>query len=107
MLISLIINIVAIINVFIIFVLLFFRRENALPNKVLAVAFLIPGLYFVNNIFIIHGVEKYIPFSLFFVQAIAVGFPIMIYYYFNLLVGRSLCATKDNWMIVSNLDQSQ
>lgn len=85
---SLIINIVAIINVFVIFALLFFRRENALPNRILAVAFLIPGLYFINTIFILAEMEKFVPFSLYFVQTIAVFFPIMLFYYFNLLIGK-------------------
>ena len=90
----LIVNILALTNILIIFVLLFFRRENALPNKILAVAFLIPGLYLINTIFILAGFEKWIPVSLFFVQMIAVFFPVMVYYYFNLLLGKGFRGHK-------------
>ncbi len=90
----LIVNILALTNIFIIFILLFFRKENALPNKILAVAFLIPGLYLINTIFILAGFEKWIPVSLFFVQMIAVFFPVMVYYYFNLLLGKGFRAHK-------------
>ncbi len=92
--ISLIVNVIAIFNVFIIFTLLFFRRENVLPNKILAIAFLIPGLYFINTIFILVGLEKYVPYSLFFVQTIALFFPIMLYSYFNLLTGKGFQRNK-------------
>ncbi len=88
------INILAIVNVFIIFALLFFRRENALPNKILAIAFLIPGLYFINTIFILAGFSTMVPISLFFVQMIAVLFPVALYYYFSLLQGKGFRINK-------------
>lgn len=92
--IALIVNILAIINVLIVFLLLYFRKENALPNKVLAVAFLIPGLYFFNTLFILLKLNYVIPFSVFFVQIIAGFFPIMLFYYFNLLTGKGFPKNK-------------
>ena len=88
------INILAITNVFIIFILFFFRRENALPNRILAIAFLIPGIYFINTIFILVGLEDLVPISMFFAQMIAILFPIMLYYYFNLLQGKGFQINK-------------
>ena len=84
------VNIIAMTNIAVLFVLLFFRKENALPNKILALCFLLPGLYFVNTVFILAGFEAIIPFTLFFVQAIAVMFPVLLYLYFNLLLGKGI-----------------
>ncbi len=88
------VNILAIINVVILFALLFFRKENALSNKILAISFLIPGLYFVNTIFILAGYQKLLSVSLFFVQMVAVLFPVTLYYYFNLLQGKGFRVNK-------------
>jgi len=84
----LIINIVTSINALIIFSLLYFRKNNPLPNKLLAFIFLIPGLYFIDNIFILNGDIQQIPFSFFFVQIIAIAYPIILYAYIHILVGK-------------------
>lgn len=84
----LITNIVTSINAFILFSLLFFRKENPLPNKLLAFIFLIPGLYFIDNIFILNGYIHQIPFCFFLVQIIAIAYPIVVYAYVHILLGR-------------------
>jgi len=84
----LIINIVTSINALIIFSLLYFRKNNPLPNKLLAFIFLIPGLYFIDNIFIRNGYIHHISFSFFFVQIIAIAYPIILYAYIHILLGK-------------------
>ncbi|MBL7966659.1 MAG: helix-turn-helix transcriptional regulator [Prolixibacteraceae bacterium] len=59
-----------------------------MPNKLLAFIFLIPGLYFVDNIFILNGFIHHIPFSFFFVQIIAIAYPLVFHAYVHILVGK-------------------
>lgn len=81
------------INVFVsflivfLFFLLFFRRNNSLPNKVLAFAFLVPGLNFINNIHILTGGIYEFPWSYFIVQVTAAFFAPLSYYYISLMTG--------------------
>lgn len=81
-----IINTVAIVNVLFLFVLLTFRNNNSLPNRILAFLFLVPGLYFVNNLIIINGLIQKVPFIFFLAQIIALAFPILNMKYVYLLV---------------------
>jgi len=85
----LITNIITSINALIIFSLLFFRKNNPLPNRLLALIFLIPGLYFIDNIFILNGIIHHIPFSFFFVQILAITYPTILYAYTHILIGKS------------------
>ncbi len=79
-------NIITTVNILILFSLLFFRKNNPLPNKILAFVFLIPGLYFIDNALILSGYINEIPFFFFFVQIIAIVYPILVYAYVNLLL---------------------
>ena len=84
--IHIILNSVAIINVIILVAILCFRKNNVLPNYILSFIFIIPGLYFIDNILICSNVLKDVPYSFFLVQILANLFPISVYYYTHLLL---------------------
>lgn len=67
-------------------IFLCFRKNNSLPNYILALIFIIPGLYLVDNLFIVNGVLYKTPYLFFTVQIIANLFPITVYYYIHLLL---------------------
>ena len=79
-------NTLAIINVLILCAFLIIRRNNSLPNYVLALIFIIPGLYFIDNLFIVNNKLIHVPYIFFAVQIIANIFPIAVYYYVHLLL---------------------
>ncbi len=83
------INIFASLNSIILFFLLFFRKNNSLPNKILAVAFLIPGFNFLNNIHILSAGMYDLPWTYFLVQISAAFFAPLSYYYIRLMTGRT------------------
>jgi AraC-like DNA-binding protein len=80
------INILSLINIAIICGYLLFRKNNILPNYILALAFLIPGLYFLDNILVLTNHIYAYPYAFFLVQIIAVVFPPSVYYYIHLLL---------------------
>lgn len=79
-------NILAIINVLVLCAFLIFRKNNSTPNYVLALIFIIPGLYFIDNLLIVNGWLNKIPYFFFTVQIIANLFPVAVYYYVHLLL---------------------
>lgn len=90
----LITNFITTINIFILFSLLFFRKDNPLPNKILAFIFLIPGLYFIDNALIVSGYITQAPWFFFFVQIIAILYPILVYIYVSLLIAEKIKLNK-------------
>lgn len=87
-------NSIAIFNSAILFVLLFFRKQNSLPNKMLSGIMLIPMLYFFNSILMLNGFGKSYYLFFFFVQYIAIFFTPLISSYVYLLLGYSLKKLK-------------
>jgi AraC-like DNA-binding protein len=83
-------NGIVVFNIFVLAILLLFRKNNTLPNKVLAFIFIIPGLNFINNILILNGNVYQYPFFYFVVQATAVLFAPFVYYYILLLIGKKI-----------------
>lgn len=79
-------NIIAIINIVALCVFLCVRKNNSLPNYILALVFVIPGLYLVDNLLIVNNTLYKIPYAFFVVQIIANLFPIAVYYYVHLLL---------------------
>lgn len=79
-------NILAIINVLVLCAFLIFRKNNSTPNYVLALIFIIPGLYFIDNLLLVNGWLNKIPYFFFTVQIIANLFPVAVYYYVHLLL---------------------
>ena len=83
------INILSVLNILIICFYLVFRKNNILPNYILAIAFLIPGLYFVDNLLILNQQLIQYPFAFFLVQTLAVFFPPSVYFYVHLLLSHN------------------
>lgn len=79
-------NILAIINVLILCAFLIIRKNNSTPNYILALIFIIPGTYFIDNLFIVNDWVSRFPYFFFTVQIIANLFPIAVYYYVHLLL---------------------
>ena len=78
---------IAAINVAIICMYLCFRRNNSLPNYILALVFFIPGLYFIDNLLILSDCNYIVQYSFFIVQILAILFPVSVYYYVHLIIG--------------------
>ncbi len=87
-------NLLAIINVVFIVGLLLLRRNNPLPNKILAAIFIVPALNFVNNINILSESIYNLPYIYFLVQGTAVLFAPLVYYYITLLTGTKITYQK-------------
>ena len=85
----LIVNALTCVNLGALFCLLYFRKNNPLPNKILAFLFLIPALFCVDSMFVLTGTVYKVPYFFFFVQIIAILFPLLVYIYVNLLLGEN------------------
>lgn len=83
-------NVIIFINTLILFIVFFFRKNNALPNRILGLIILIPSLNFLNNALILSGVIYQIPFLHFFIQIIATAIPLLIYIYVQLFLGNKI-----------------
>ena len=82
------INIITALNLLILFSILFFRKENTLPNKILAFILLLPALSFINNYLILSKQVCLFPSIVFISQIGAlVGAP-LIYRYTRIFMGR-------------------
>lgn len=92
-------NSIAIFNSAILFLLLFFRKQNSLPNKVLSGIMLIPMLYFFNSILMLNGFGKQCYLLFFFVQFIAIFFTPLVSSYVYLLLGYNLKRLKYVYLI--------
>ena len=82
-----IINVFASILIIALFLILFFRKDNAYPNKILGISLLVPAFNFLDNILILTGVIYAFPWSYFFVQITASLFAPFSYYYITLVTG--------------------
>lgn len=87
-------NILVLLNILIISSLLLFRKNNSIPNKILALIFLIPGLNFANNINILAGTIYSFPYPYFVVQGTALLFAPAVFYYILLLIGKKITHYK-------------
>ncbi len=83
-----IINVLASLNASILFCLLFFRKNNTLPNFALSVVMLVPALYFANSLLMLQGI--FFPILFFVVQFIAILYAPMIAIYVYALLGKSM-----------------
>lgn len=85
------VNIISFVLLVFIFFLLFFREKNSLSNKLLGLVFLLPGLNFIVNAFILTNLINYVPWMFFLFQITGALFAPVTYYYIN-----SLTAHKPN-----------
>lgn len=83
-------NLFVFINALIIFGIFLFRKNNSLPNRILAFIFLIPSLYFLNSTLLLSGLIHKIPWLFFAVQIVAPVFHILVYLYVQLFLGKKL-----------------
>jgi AraC-like DNA-binding protein len=95
-------NFVVLFNILLISALLLFRKNNAVPNKILAFIFLVPGINFANNINILSGFIYEFPVVYFIVQGTAILFAPLVYYYIYLLIGKKI-TRKNTLFFISGL----
>lgn len=80
-------NLLVFINLIIIFAFLFFRKSNTLPNKILALVLLCPGINFISNVAVLTGHFVDFAYLFFFAQLTALFFAPLVHFYTNLLMG--------------------
>ena len=86
-----IVNVLAIVNLLILSLFLIVRKDNSLPNYVLAANIFLPITNFTFNLLLLSGFAiKYPKLILFTVSAVNSTFPLLFYIYIRLLTGKSL-----------------
>lgn len=85
----LVVNIFSAVLTISLFLILFFRKDNALPNKILAVAFLIPGITFLSNVIILSGNIYNFSWVFFLSQLLAPLLAPLTFYYVSLMTGEA------------------
>jgi AraC-like DNA-binding protein len=96
----LILNILTSANLILLFCLLFFRKQNALPNKILALILINPGINFLSNINVLSGYFFQYPYVYFFAQITCFLFAPLVHMYVTLLIGKKIQRNYP-WYIVS------
>ncbi len=87
-------NIFTFINLLLISLFLFLRKEQSITNKILALIVVNPGLNFLNNAVILSGFIYTFPHTLFFSFATALLYAPLVHFYVNLMIGK-----KQNYLI--------
>lgn len=85
-------NIVVSANLILAFLVLFFKKDNSLANKILALIIINPAINFVANILNLSGVSSQFSYYIYFSIITALFFGPLVYYYVILLMGM-----KFNW----------
>lgn len=83
----LILNIITLANLILLFSLLYFRKDNSLPNKILALILINPGINFLSNIVVLSGYFPAFPYFYFFAQTTCFLFAPLVYTYVCLFTG--------------------
>jgi AraC-like DNA-binding protein len=86
----LILNIITLCNLSFLFCLLFFRKNNALPNKILALILINPGINFLSNINVLSGGLHKSPYIYFFAQVNCFAFAPLVLLYVHLLINKKV-----------------
>lgn len=86
----LIFNIITFANLLLLFCLLYFRKNNALPNKILALILINPGINFISNVNILSGNFFNSPYIYFFAQITCFAFAPLVHMYMNLMMGKKI-----------------
>lgn len=86
----LILNILTFANLVLLFCLLYFRKNNVLPNKILALLLINPGINFISNVNILSGNFFNSPYIYFFAQVTCFGFAPLVHMYVTLLIGKKI-----------------
>jgi AraC-like DNA-binding protein len=85
-----ILNLVTAINLLVFFCLLFFRKNNALPNKILALILVDPAINFISNINVLSGDLHNYTFAFFIAQVTGCLFAPLVYIYILLMTGKKI-----------------
>lgn len=83
----LVLNVVTFLNLLLLFTLLYFRKNNALPNRILALILINPGINFISNATILSGLFFHFPYVFFFAQVTCFAFAPLVHMYCYLLLG--------------------
>lgn len=83
-------NIITFVHLVIFFCLLFFRKNNTVPNKVLALILINPGINFISNVNILLGNLSTFPELYFFAQITCFYFGPLVLAYCYLLTGKRI-----------------
>ena len=93
------VNIITALNLVILFSILFFRKENTLPNKILAFILLLPTVSFINNYLILSKHADIFPSIVFVSQIAAFLGPPLIYQYIRIFMSRKW----NSWFVLNIL----
>jgi AraC-like DNA-binding protein len=91
-------NVFTLINLSVLFIILYFRKNNSVTNKLLALIVIDPGLNFINNILIESGLIFKAPAALFLFQGTAQFYAPLVLAYVTLMMGQ-----KYKWFSVLNV----
>ncbi len=92
-------NLITFINLFLVFCILFFKKDNVLPNKILALLLVNPGINFLSNVIVLNGYLEQFPYLYFFAQATAFLFAPLVHLYVTLLMGKRIKITYPLYLI--------
>lgn len=83
-------NLVVFLNLLVFFAIFFFGKKNSLPNKVLGLILIDPGINFLSNIIVFTGHFSAFPYLFFLAQYTAYLFAPLVYIYCLLLIGQKI-----------------
>lgn len=96
-----ILNLITFVNLWIVFCILFFRKQNPLPNKILALLLINPGINFLSNVLVLQGVLPVFPYFYFFAQMTAFAFAPLVHLYLTLLMGKKIRKTHPLYLVTA------
>ncbi len=82
------VNIITALNLLVMFIALYFRKQNTLPNRILAIILLLPVLSFTNNYLILSRYIYSFSSIVFISQIGAIVAASLIYYYTRIFMGK-------------------
>lgn len=97
----LILNVITLANLILLFSLLYFRKENSLPNKILALILINPGVNFLSNLTVLSEHFYEFPYFYFFAQCTAFLFAPLVYTYVNLFINKRIKLTDPLFIITA------
>jgi AraC-like DNA-binding protein len=98
---ALTLNLVVFINLFVLFCVFYFGKNNTLPNKILALILINPGINFISNIIILTGNFASFPYIFFLGQTTALLFAPLVHIYTNLLIGKRINKIHPMYILTS------
>jgi len=97
----LILNVITLANLLLLFSLLYFRKNNSLPNKILALILINPGINFLSNIVVLSGYFHVFPWFYFFAQCTCFLFAPLVYIYVCMFTGNKVSIRNPLFLITA------